>query len=192
MDAELISTRGRFVLPVAVRRVLGLKPGMRVQAKVGGKRALVRDDAVRQAAARVAKGWGFADAMTVDAEYPGVGPAARRLDASGSSTETATRVRHARYEMTTGNKLWRAAPLAAILLNASPVWASPTSDEYRPCHRLAAEVLQRCLDERPGYENAPCWDKAKTAQVSCYADVRANHRPDPKRRAAEEAARQKR
>jgi len=41
MDAVLISTKGQIVLPVAVRRALGLKPGMRVQVKVEGKRALI-------------------------------------------------------------------------------------------------------------------------------------------------------
>ena len=41
MDAVLISTKGQIVLPVAVRRALGLKPGMRVQVKVDGKRALI-------------------------------------------------------------------------------------------------------------------------------------------------------
>lgn len=41
MDTMLISTKGQIVLPVAVRRALGLKPGMRVQVKLEGKRALI-------------------------------------------------------------------------------------------------------------------------------------------------------
>jgi AbrB family looped-hinge helix DNA binding protein len=41
MDAVLISTKGQIVLPVAVRRALGLKPGMRVQVKVEGKSATI-------------------------------------------------------------------------------------------------------------------------------------------------------
>ena len=41
MDVVLISTKGQIVLPVAVRRALGLKPGMRVQVKVEGKRATI-------------------------------------------------------------------------------------------------------------------------------------------------------
>ena len=41
MDAVLISTKGQIVLPVAVRRALGLKPGMRVQVKVEGRRATI-------------------------------------------------------------------------------------------------------------------------------------------------------
>lgn len=41
MDAVLISTKGQIVLPVAVRRALGLKPGMRVHVQVEGRRATV-------------------------------------------------------------------------------------------------------------------------------------------------------
>lgn len=41
MDAVLISTKGQIVLPVAVRKALGLKPGMRVTVKLDGKRALL-------------------------------------------------------------------------------------------------------------------------------------------------------
>lgn len=41
MDAVLISTKGQIVLPIAVRKALGLKPGMRVQVKLDGKRALL-------------------------------------------------------------------------------------------------------------------------------------------------------
>jgi AbrB family looped-hinge helix DNA binding protein len=41
MSAVLISTKGQIVLPVAVRKALGLKPGMRVNVKVDGKRAML-------------------------------------------------------------------------------------------------------------------------------------------------------
>ena len=41
MDAALISTKGQIVLPIAVRKALGLKPGMRVNVKLDGKRALL-------------------------------------------------------------------------------------------------------------------------------------------------------
>jgi AbrB family looped-hinge helix DNA binding protein len=41
VDAVLISTKGQIVLPIAVRKALGLKPGMRVNVSVEGKRALV-------------------------------------------------------------------------------------------------------------------------------------------------------
>lgn len=41
MGAVLISTKGQIVLPIAVRRALGLKPGMRVDVKHDGKKVLV-------------------------------------------------------------------------------------------------------------------------------------------------------
>ena len=41
MGAVLISTKGQIVLPVGVRKALGLKPGMRVDVKLDGKRALL-------------------------------------------------------------------------------------------------------------------------------------------------------
>ncbi len=41
MDAMLISTKGQVVLPIAVRKALGLKPGMRVNVKLEGKRAVL-------------------------------------------------------------------------------------------------------------------------------------------------------
>ena len=37
MSAVLISTKGQIVLPVAVRKALGLKPGMRVEVKMDGR-----------------------------------------------------------------------------------------------------------------------------------------------------------
>ena len=39
MSAVLVSTKGQIVLPAAVRRALGLKPGMRVDIRVEGKGA---------------------------------------------------------------------------------------------------------------------------------------------------------
>lgn len=39
MSAVLISTKGQIVLPAAVRKALGLKPGMRVNVRVDGKHA---------------------------------------------------------------------------------------------------------------------------------------------------------
>lgn len=41
MSTVLISTKGQIVLPIAVRKALGLKPGMRVSVKVEGKKALL-------------------------------------------------------------------------------------------------------------------------------------------------------
>jgi AbrB family looped-hinge helix DNA binding protein len=41
MGAVLISTKGQIVLPIAVRNALGLKPGMRVNVDIDGKKALI-------------------------------------------------------------------------------------------------------------------------------------------------------
>jgi len=41
MSAVLVSTKGQIVLPVSVRRALGLKPGMRVDIRVDGKGARI-------------------------------------------------------------------------------------------------------------------------------------------------------
>ena len=41
MSAVLISTKGQIVLPIAVRKALGLKPGMRVNVRLDGKKALI-------------------------------------------------------------------------------------------------------------------------------------------------------
>ena len=41
MSAVLISTKGQIVLPIAVRRALGLKPGMRVNVKLDGRKAML-------------------------------------------------------------------------------------------------------------------------------------------------------
>lgn len=39
MAAVLVSTKGQVVLPLSVRKALGLKPGMRVNIEVEGKAA---------------------------------------------------------------------------------------------------------------------------------------------------------
>ena len=41
MSAVLVSTKGQIVLPAAVRKALGLKPGMRVDVRVEGKGARI-------------------------------------------------------------------------------------------------------------------------------------------------------
>ncbi len=48
MSAVLISTKGQIVLPVAVRKALGLTPGMRVNVKVNGKSAQITPAPVKK------------------------------------------------------------------------------------------------------------------------------------------------
>lgn len=48
MSAVLVSTKGQIVLPVAVRKALGLKPGMRVHIRVEGKGARITPAPIKQ------------------------------------------------------------------------------------------------------------------------------------------------
>lgn len=41
MSAVLVSTKGQIVLPIAVRKALGIEPGSRVSVRVDGKRAVI-------------------------------------------------------------------------------------------------------------------------------------------------------
>lgn len=41
MGTVLISAKGQIVLPIAVRKALGLEPGMRVTVKLAGKHARI-------------------------------------------------------------------------------------------------------------------------------------------------------
>ena len=49
MSAVLVSTKGQVVLPIALRKALGLKPGMRVHIRVEGKRARITPAPAKQA-----------------------------------------------------------------------------------------------------------------------------------------------
>ena len=50
MSAVLVSTKGQIVLPAAVRKALGLKPGMRVEIRVEGKGARITPAPARNTA----------------------------------------------------------------------------------------------------------------------------------------------
>jgi AbrB family looped-hinge helix DNA binding protein len=50
MSAVLVSTKGQIVLPAAVRKALGLKPGMRVDIRVEGKGARITPAPVKNTA----------------------------------------------------------------------------------------------------------------------------------------------
>ncbi len=50
MSAVLVSTKGQIVLPTAVRKALGLKPGMRVDIRVEGKGARITRAPVKNTA----------------------------------------------------------------------------------------------------------------------------------------------
>ncbi|TMS57195.1 hypothetical protein MW7_014675 [Imbroritus primus] len=73
--------------------------------------------------------------------------------------------------------------------------ASPTADEYLPCHRQAARALEMCLDAAPGGFHDDCWKRGRAYQQACYRTVKAAHVPDRKRidamRRAEDDARKR-
>jgi len=50
MSAVLVSTKGQVVLPAAVRKALGLKPGMRVDIRVEGRGARITPAPVKKTA----------------------------------------------------------------------------------------------------------------------------------------------
>lgn len=50
MGAVLVSTKGQIVLPAAVRKALGLKPGMRVEIRIEGKGARITPAAAKHTA----------------------------------------------------------------------------------------------------------------------------------------------
>lgn len=50
MSAVLVSTKGQIVIPAAVRKALGLKPGMRVDIRVEGKGARITPAPVKNTA----------------------------------------------------------------------------------------------------------------------------------------------
>lgn len=50
MAAGLVFTKGQAVLPVAVRKALGLRPGMRVNIEVHGKAARITPALAKPAA----------------------------------------------------------------------------------------------------------------------------------------------
>lgn len=74
-----------------------------------------------------------------------------------------------------------AAMAVMVLLAGNAALASPTSNEYQQCHRVAALTLQYCLDETPGNLHGPgCWEKSRHSQERCYGEVRASHQRPPR------------
>ena len=50
MSAVLVSTKGQIVLPVAIRKALGIRPGMRVEIHIDGKGARITPAPARNTA----------------------------------------------------------------------------------------------------------------------------------------------
>lgn len=66
--------------------------------------------------------------------------------------------------------------------------ASPTPNEYVPCHQQAVQTLSACLEKNPGQNNSHCWNESQHANNVCYAGVRDGHLPDKARINAEKKA----
>ncbi len=74
---------------------------------------------------------------------------------------------------------------SCMLFANSNLSASPTSNEFIPCKKLAVTVLEHCLD---GNEKE-CWKKSKTRFKLCRKNVIEDHSRDSK--ALERAAKEK-
>ena len=56
----------------------------------------------------------------------------------------------------------------------TPVNASPTSNEFISCKKLAVATLEYCLKD----DDNNCWTKSKTSYNLCRKDVIKTHVPD--------------
>jgi len=81
--------------------------------------------------------------------------------------------------------LFKNATMALLTACQAPVaLASPTADEFLPCHQIASSALLKCfkcLDQSHGYNSGKCWDSARALNEACYAKVSESHRPDAAR-----------
>jgi hypothetical protein len=71
--------------------------------------------------------------------------------------------------------------------------ASPTANEFEPCHRGAAWRLQHCLSKAGMGDGAACWPQAQAYHQQCrQAVVQEHQRPDAARVEAMREAERKR
>ena len=75
-------------------------------------------------------------------------------------------------------------PLFFVMSNC---FASPTSDEFIPCGKMAVEVLKQCLPENPYYQNDVCWQRSKDAYELCSESVFQDHDLDERQARRERA-----
>ena len=79
-------------------------------------------------------------------------------------------------------------PAIGLVLFVELALASPTSNEYLKCHRMAAAALTACLDQATGNLPKKCWVSSERANRNCYRSVQLDHQPDGARRAAAQKA----
>ncbi|HJV76373.1 MAG TPA: hypothetical protein VJ654_19280 [Noviherbaspirillum sp.] len=82
--------------------------------------------------------------------------------------------------------------LVALACRVSAAFASPTSDEFMQCHRVASSALLRCLDQSPGLQDDKCWESTRSMNDACYDRVRKDYRPDTGRIEAEKRTNEQR
>ena len=81
----------------------------------------------------------------------------------------------------------------SLLLLSRVSLASPTSNEFDACKKLAVKSLEACLSTNVISETAECWKRSKNSFKSCVKKVKKLHSPDArkKRMEAELKAREK-
>jgi hypothetical protein len=84
--------------------------------------------------------------------------------------------------------------LCTVFLQAfyfSSVFASSTSNDFLPCHKMASSVLLICLDKKPGYVNNNCFNEAKQSKNVCYKEISEKYQIDEKRLSMQRALRKR-
>jgi hypothetical protein len=66
---------------------------------------------------------------------------------------------------------------ALLLFFLGSVVASPTSNEFEACERLAVLSLQGCLDHENNVKNSQCWQQSKRDYEQCRERVISRHLP---------------
>ena len=61
-----------------------------------------------------------------------------------------------------------------VLIFAGHINASPTSNEFVPCKKIAVAKLEYCLMD----DDKNCWSESKASYESCRKDVIQQHIPN--------------
>ena len=75
-----------------------------------------------------------------------------------------------------------------ILFYEASIFASPTSNEFIPCKKMAAVVLENCLMD----DGEDCWVKSQQHYATCKKSVVEMHIPNAARISAERELRENR
>ncbi len=65
--------------------------------------------------------------------------------------------------------------LTAISSASFGLLASPTSNEFKSCNKLAVKYLETCLDKNINSKANGCWKTAETQFKQCVAKVKNSH-----------------